>query len=195
MREAAPITSRGPTRMTAMTRLLSVCALFIVWTVGLAALGPLPVSAHGVGGTEREILVGPAGPFEVTVRSTSSVGDVHVTAIVTELGTGVGVTDAEVLISLRDQESRSKETGPHQRMANAPGSSAYVAALSVEEPGARTITGLITSETISGEGRFEVMVAIGKPGSTVNWGLIVVLVGLLVFAVWPLVRHQGWFAK
>jgi len=40
-----------------------------------------------------------------------------------------------------------------------------------------------------------VMVAIGKPGSTVNWGLIVVLVGLLVFAVWPLVRHQGWFAK
>lgn len=80
-------------------------------------------------------------------------------------------------------------------MANAPGSSSYVAALSVKEPGAWTIIGLITSETIFGEGRFEVVVPIGKPGSTVNWGLIVALVALFVFALWPIGRRQGWFEK
>ena len=184
-----------PTRTTALIRMFSVCALSIASAVGLAASGPLSVSAHGVDGTERQVLIGPVGPFEVTVRSTSSVSDVHVTVIVTERGTGVEVPDAEVLISIRAQEGWSEEIGPHQRMVNAPGSNAYVAVLSVKEPGTWTITGLITSENIFGEGRFEVAVPIGKPGSTVNWGLIVVLVALLVFALWPIGRRQGWFEK
>ncbi len=130
--------------------------------------------------------VGPAGPFEVRVRSTTAVGDVHVTVFVTEGASGVLVPDATVMVSLRDESGESSDVGPEQGAPIIEGSNGYVSVLTVEEPGLRVLQGQIASSAVPGDGTFEVPIPITATGTGFNWGLMVVLLALVAFAVWPI---------
>ena len=174
-----------------VARVLAVCAMWIAGIVGATVLDPAPASAHGIHRAERQVYLGPAGPFDVRVRASSAVGDVHVTVFVSETGRGAQIPDAAVLVSLRGDQAGLVDIGPETAEPIIPGSNGYLAVLTVEEPGSRVLMGLITSGSIAGSGTFEVPVPITRPGSEVNWGLIAVLAGLLGFAALPLRRKVG----
>ncbi len=158
------------------------------------AITTVSVSAHGVHGAERQVFVGPAGPFDVRVRSTTAIGEVHVTVFVIESATGAQVPDATVFVAIQDADQERPLVGPEPASSIISGSNAYAATLLVEEPGAQALTGEVTSETVAGQGMFEVLVPITGPASQINWGLILVLLALVAFALWPVQkkrRQQG----
>ena len=159
--------------------------------LGLGAVQPAAVSAHGLHGAERQVYVGPAGPFDARVRSTTAVGEVHVTVFVTERATGVQTPDAAVSVSLRDAAGERAPVGPEQASSVIVGSNAYTAVLFVEEPGVHVLTGRIVGPAAAAEGTFETRVSITRPGSGVNWGLVAVLLALAAFALWPFRRRRA----
>ena len=158
--------------------------------MALVAIRPAVVSAHGPHEAERQVYVGSAGPFDVRVRSTTAVGEVHMTVFVTEQTTRVQVPDATVSLSLRDAVGDRPAVGPEQALSIIAGSNGYAAVLVVEESGTHVLSGRIASATVAGEGMFEARVPISRPGSQVNWGLILVLLALAVFALWPIRRRR-----
>ncbi len=155
------------------------------------AAQPTVALAHGVHGSERQVYVGPAGPFEVRVRSTTAVGDVHVTVFVTEGVTGIVVPDATVMVSLRDESGELPDVGPERGVPIIAGSNGYVSVLAVEEPGARILVGQVASSGGLGNGMFEVPIPMTNADTSPNWGLVVVLLVLVAFAIWPMRRRNG----
>ena len=156
--------------------------IILVLVLGVIAMALLPISRVNANGPHmgtREMFTGPAGPYDIRVFATPTVGNLHMTIFVSPLGSAEAVNDATVQVSGRGPQGASQSVGPVPAVRSLTGW--YGAYLLIEEAGEWTFT--LKMESSLGKAALEIPIEVQELDS-INWGAAGALVFFLAVAVW-----------